>query len=393
MQDLMQRLSRLFAGGFRIFFLSTALYAALLMVGWVGVLAFGWPVSGSNPLAWHAHEMLFGVVVAAIAGFLLTAVPNWTGTQPLAGRGLLALWGVWLLARLGYWLFDPNAAGTASALVIGLDLAFLPLLALAVALPIVRSGNHRNLVMVVLLLVMWLANLFHHFAESPVRGNVLMLDLVTMMMIIIGGRITPLFTRNWLNRNGLAGDRVRSFKPVEILSVALAVAVFVLALLDVSAVVFGSIALAAGLAHLVRLIGWQGWRAWRDPLVWVLHLGYAWIALAFFVRGWGALDPLLRDNAWMHAIGVGAMGTLIIGVMARVCLGHTGRELKLHYTGWLMFALVTVAAVTRTAYAAGWLSSIGLLWLSALTWIIAFVHFAILYFPIVSAPRADGKPG
>ncbi len=389
----MSRVRTLFAGGYRIFFLSVAVYAVLLMAGWLGVLAFGWRLAGTDPLAWHGHEMLFGVVVAAVAGFLLTAVPNWTGTRALDGRPLLGLLLLWLLARLGYWVFDPNMPSLPATMVVVLDLAFLPVLALAVGLPIVRSGKPRNLVIVLLLVLMAGVNLAHHLSDAPERANILMLDLITILMIIIGGRITPLFTRNWLNRNALEGARVRSFAPLEMLAISLAVVVAVVALFDAPGHWLGIFALAAGLANLLRLMGWQGWWAWRDPLVWVLHLGYAWIVLALLLRGWGALDPVMRDNVWVHAIGVGAMGTLIIGVMARVCLGHTGRKLKLHYTAWLMFALVTLSALARVGYAAGWLTSVGMLWLSALTWMLAFTYFAILYWPIVTAPRSDGRPG
>lgn len=386
-------MSLAFAYGFRVFFLSAAAYAVLIVAGWLGVLIFGWPLAGRLPMAWHAHEMIYGVVAAAIAGFLLTAVPNWTGTGRIHGSTLFALWLLWLAGRAGYWLADPAAGGPAAGLAMVLDLAFLPALAIAVAVPIVRSGNRRNLIMIALLSALFATNLWHHSLDLTRPADALALDMITLLMIVIGGRITPAFTRNWMMHNGMDASRVVSTRWLELASIALVVVLATTAAAGAPGPWLAVLAIGAGLCNLARLAQWQGWRTLRDPLVWVLHLGYAWIGIALLLRGIGAALPSVPDAAWLHAIGIGAMGTLILGVMARVSLGHTGRPLALPRSASAIFALITLAAVARVGTAAAWLPRSPALEIAAAAWIAAFVHFLFLYVPILLAPRADGKPG
>ncbi|MGM0658318.1 MAG: NnrS family protein [Pseudomonadota bacterium] len=382
-----------FAAGFRPFFTSCALYAIVLMTGWIGVFMFGWDMAGSQPNNWHAHEMIHGVVVAAIAGFLLTAVPKWTGTRPVEGMALLVLWLLWLAGRIGFWVADTGAANLAGRVVEGIDLFFLPVLAFAVAWPILKTDNRRNLLIVVVLAALFASNLMQGFMPLAQKANVLALDLVMLLMVIIGGRIGPAFTRNWLAQRGLDADAVQVHAWLDKLALALVVLLALASLFALPRQIVGTIALAAALAHLARLLEWQGWRAWRDPLVWVLHLGYAWIIVALLLRGIGGHSFALPWNAWMHALGVGAMGTLILGVMSRATLGHTGHELRLPTGGWLMFALMTVAAVARTGNAAGWFDHNISLTLAGLAWIMAFALFGLLFFPKLLRPRIDGHPG
>lgn len=382
-----------FACGFRVFFASCALYAIALMAAWIGVFAFDWSIAGVRPVAWHAHEMIYGMTAAAIAGFLLTAVPNWTRTGPVHGAALAALWLLWAAGRAGYWLGDPAGNGWIAWLVVLADLMFLPALAWVVARPIITTDNRRNLVMVGLLAALFATNLLHHSDQWTVRANTLALDLIMIMMIVIAGRITPLFTRNWLRRQDMDDSGVRSFAWLEYATIGLALAVVLLAQLGVPLRLTGSMAIAAGLAHAARLCGWQGWRAWRDPLVWVLHVGYAWIIAALVLRGIGHIDGSIPVNAWMHALGAGAIATLILGVMSRVTLGHTGRPLKMPRTGSLVFALITVAALARTGSAAGWIARDPALLVAGVAWIGAFAHFALLFFGKLFSPRVDGQPG
>jgi len=382
-----------FAAGFRPFFASCALYAVILMTGWVGVFTFGWHVAGSQPVNWHAHEMIHGVVAAAIAGFLLTAVPKWTGTRPVDGAGLLALWLLWVAGRIGFWVADTGGPGMAGRFVEAVDLLFLPALAVAVAWPILKTGNRRNLLIVLVLAALFASNLMQGFIPLAQRANILALDLVLLLMVVIGGRIGPAFTRNWLAREGLNAEAVQVHPWLDRLALSLVVLLAIASLSGLPAKVVGTIALAGALANLARLLEWQGWRAWRDPLVWVLHLGYAWIVIALFLRGIAGHTFALPGNAWIHALGVGAMGTLVLGVMSRATLGHTGRELRLPTGGWAMFALVTVAAVARTGNAIGWFDHNVSLSVAGLAWIAAFAIFGLLFFSKLLQPRADGQPG
>lgn len=383
----------MFAAGFRPFFTSCALYAVVLMTAWIGVFTFGWTMAGSRPIDWHAHEMIHGVVVAAIAGFLLTAVPKWTGTRPVHGTGLLILWLLWLAGRIGFWVADTGGASLAGRIAEGVDLLFLPALAFAVAWPILKTDNRRNLLIVLVLAALFASNLMQGFMPLAQKANILALDLVMVLMVVIGGRIGPTFTRNWLIRNGLNAEAVQVHPWLDRVALALVVVLALAALSGLPPWITGTIALAAALAHLARLVEWQGWRAWRDPLVWVLHLGYAWIVIALLLRGVTGHTFALPWNAWIHALGVGAMGTLILGVMSRATLGHTGRALQLPAGGWTMFALVTVAAVARTGNAMGWFDHNLSLSVAGLAWIAAFAIFGLLFFPKLLRPRADGQPG
>lgn len=382
-----------FAYGFRIFFISAAAYALVLMAAWVGHFAFGLDIAGSNPLAWHAHELLFGVVAAAIAGFLLTAVPNWTSKPRLHGWALLLLWGLWLAARVGYFAVDPAGGDLAALAVRLIDLAFLPGLALVIAAPILESGNRRNFVMVALLLGLFVANLLHGIPATARAAAFGSIDLVSVLMALIAGRITPAFTRNWLMRSGRGEPLPRSHAWLDGAAMTALIAMLLAALFDSETMLVAALAMAAAGLHLLRLIGWHGWRAASDPLIWVLHLGYLWIVIGLALRGIGILFDAVPPTAWLHAIGVGAMGTLILGVMARVALGHTGRALQLPRFGGWMFGLITLAAAVRVGAALGQLPYMLSIQIAGLAWMLAFALFLILYIPILFAPRADGKPG
>jgi len=382
-----------FAAGFRPFFASCALYAIVLMTAWIGVFMFGWSMAGSQPNNWHAHEMIHGVVAAAIAGFLLTAVPKWTGTPPVHGGALVLLWLLWVAGRIGFWICDTGTATPTGRIAEGIDLLFLPALAFAVGLPILKTGNRRNLLVVIVLAALFASNLMQGSAPLAQKANILALDLVMLLMVIIGGRIGPTFTRNWLVRRGLDAEAVQVHRWLDITALGLVILLALATLFGTPPQLVGTIALAAGLANLARLLEWQGWRAWRDPLVWVLHLGYAWIVVALLLRGIAGHSLALPWNAWIHALGVGAMGTMILGVMARATLGHTGHELSLPTGGWLMFALISISAIARTGNAIGWFDHNVSLTVAGLTWITAFALFGLLFLPQLMRPRADRQPG
>lgn len=385
----------LLAYPFRPFFLLTGLYGALLILAWVAFLFVGLKLPLSvSPVQWHGHEMLFGMVPAAIVGFLLTAMCNWTGAQPLRGNGLLALIALWAAGRLAMWC----SAHLPLALVAVIDLAFLPAVAIYVARVLLQHGNRRNLILVGMLTALAVANLMMHlgflgvWAAGGAVGELIALDLIAAIMIVIGGRITPAFTANWL--------RMQQRDPAVVLrSESLDRWAMVSALLMVPAdLILGApwigslVALAAALINGWRLLRWRGWHAASEPLLWVLHIGLAWVVIALLLK---AAIPWfgLAGSVWMHALGVGAMGTLILGVMTRVAAGHTGRVIELPRGGVLIYYAISVAALARLAAAFGLADYRMSIILAATTWVFAFILFLLLYWPMLSRPRVDGRPG
>lgn len=379
---------------FRPFFLLCGAYAALVVLAWVGFLFGNWPLPlGWSPLQWHSHEMIYGFVAAAIAGFLLTAMCNWTGARPLQGSGLLALAGLWLAGRLVFWF----AGWLPGWLVAAVDLAFLPVLATYVASVLLRHGNKRNLMLVGVLALLTLGNILFHTGlltgngASLRLGQTLALDVITLMMVIIAGRITPLFTVNWLRNNGVDPERVVRSEAATRASIVGVLAVLVLTLLPVPSWLLGGAALFAGLANGLRLFLWRGWLAAREPLLWILHLAYLWIVVALILRGLAEFTTAITPSVWQHALGVGAMGTLILGVMTRVVMGHTGRPLELVPYAIISYWALIAATIVRLAAASGLIDYRLGVTLAALGWILAFGLFVVLYFPILSRPRADGR--
>lgn len=385
----------LLAYPFRPFFLLTSLYGALLIFAWAAFLFAGLKLPLSvNPMQWHGHEMLFGMVPAAIVGFLLTAMCNWTGAPPLRSYGLLSLIVLWVAGRLAMW----SSAYLPLAVVALIDLAFLPVVAAYVAAVLLKHGNRRNLILVGMLSALALANLMMHLGflgvwpKGSALGELIALDLIAAIMIVIGGRITPAFTANWLRlqqRDPTVVQRSERLDRWAMISALLMVpADLVLGAPWLGAVV----ALAAALINGWRLLRWRGWHAADEPLLWVLHLGIAWVVVALLLK---ALTPWLglASSIWMHTLGVGAMGTLILGVMTRVAAGHTGRVIQLPSGGVLIYYAISIAAIVRLAAAFGFTDYRLSIILAAAAWVFAFVLFLWFYWPILSRPRVDGRPG
>ena len=382
------------ASPFRAFFLLTAIFGVVAIVGWIAMLTGVIPLPPRiAPNWWHAHEMLYGFVPAAAAGFLLTAMPNWTGVAPPRGPVLVALAGLWLLGRfamLGFNWLPPWVIAL-------IDMAFLPTLAAIGLGMLIISGNTRNLPIIGVLLALAAGNGLMHtafmgWAPAMARpGELVALDLIALLIAIIGGRITPAFTRNWLNRRGERHDGVRSWPWLEWSSLLSLAALAVVDLVAPRGVAVAIIAGTAAGLHLLRLILWQGWRTRSDGLVWILHLGYAWLPVAFGLRALDAVGLTGSLTAWMHALGVGAVGTMILGVMARVSVAHTGRGLILQPDAGWMFGLITIGAALRVA--AGFALLPGALYGAGIAWIGAFALFVVNYGPMLCRPRVDGKPG
>jgi uncharacterized protein involved in response to NO len=366
--------------GFRPFFLGAGLWALAAMLLWLAVLEGNVVIpTAFDPVGWHVHEMLFGFVVAAVAGFLLTAIPNWTGRMPLQGLPLAGLFGLWLAGRAAVYGSQWIGAGIAAVV----DLSFLLLLLGVVLREILAGRNWRNLPMPVVLVGLLAANALTHAevvglaATGPV-GQRLGVGIVILLISLVGGRIIPSFTLNWLKKAGRT-SLPPSFGTLDRACVGLAAVALAIWVVAPENRLGGAALVAAGIASLVRLARWRGYLTSAEPLVWSLHLGFVWVPIGLVLVGLGALLPEVPPAAGLHALAAGAMGGMTLAVMTRATLGHTGQPLTAD--GWTaaVYLLVATAAGLRVAaaFAAG--AYLPLLWTSGLTWSTAFAIFAVRY--------------
>lgn len=376
------------AKGFRPFFLLAAVFATIIVPVWLLVLGGSLRSTDYLPATvWHAHEMIFGFAAAVVAGFLLTAVGNWTGRETATGAPLLALAALWIAGRVAM-LFPhllPRALDAA------VDLAFFPALALTLARPLVAARNRRNFVMIAIIGGLAAANAAVH-ADAlgiwPGAGRdatLVAVDLVVLVILIITGRVVPMFTRN-----ATGVDAVRSMPRLD---VATAAAMAALTVIDAVALESTAAALASALVGALAIARSRHWwtgRIVRHPLLWILHLGHAWVAVGMLLRASVALDPALPASAATHALTVGAIGSLTLGMMARVALGHTGRPLVPPRAVAAAFVGITAAAIVRVAGPIAFPSSyMTTLVVAGILWTSAFGAYAVFYAPILWAPRLD----
>jgi uncharacterized protein involved in response to NO len=374
--------------GFRPFYLLAALLAAAAIPVWVaqffGVLGPGGFVGG---MAWHTHEMVFGFAAAVIAGFLFTAARNWTGLPTPTGPTLGALASLWLLGRI-LMLTGP---GWAAAMA---DIAFLPAVAWFLWQPLRRSRN-RNQFFVVILLVLAAMNMGFHLAHagaislSPIAWVHSALLLVVLVVAIMGGRVIPAFTRN-----AIPGLPMRSVPGIEPISLATLAATLIAWLAGLPDPVVAAAALATAVAHALRLWSWNPWATRTRPILWILHVSYAWIALGMLLLAAALAGIAGSASAAMHALGIGAVGGMIMGMMTRTARGHTGRALRADAPEVIAYILVHVAAAVRVFVPLLLPQSYALaLVASAALWSIAFGIYCVVYWPILTRPRLDGQPG
>ncbi|MBI5910150.1 MAG: NnrS family protein [Betaproteobacteria bacterium] len=373
--------------GFRPFYLLAGLFAALSVPVWMAQYA-GWLggyVIIAGPL-WHAHEMLFGYALAVIVGFLFTAGRNWTNQPTPTGASLAAIAALWVAGRV--LVFTPYAFAAAAA-----DTAFALAAAVAIAVPFVRSGNRRNYFFVALLLGMGLANLAFHLGmagllDLPVqRGLQVGLDLVLFIMVVMGGRVIPMFTMN-----GVPGVFCVRLPWIERLATGSVLVLLAADVIGAPDAIIGPIAAVAAAAHAARLGLWRPWRTLKTPIVWILHFAYAWIVLALALRALAAFD-LVPAGLATHALTVGAIGGLTLGMMTRTSLGHTGRPLRAGRAEVFCYAAIQLAALTRVFLPLAFPSlTLHAIVGSGLLWSAAFGVFTVSYWPILSRPRADGRP-
>ncbi len=323
--------ARLFAApilsyGFRVFFLFAGLYGALAMaawLAWIGLHALNFEVVGMSialpPHLWHAHEMIFGYTLAVIAGFFLTAVPSWTGRQAIQGGPLALLAAAWVAARLASW----SSALLSAPLVAALDLLFIALLGLMIGRALIGGGSRRNLVFLPVLAVLFAANLLVHLEilglldDGMARGQLLALDTILLLLTVIGGRVVPAFTTNVLRNSG-AEPLPRSHKALDIASIAAMVLLLLADLIVPGSRFVGAVAGLAALANALRLAGWRGAQTLDRPILWILHLGYAWLVAGLALKAMALLGGWLSEVTALHALTVGAIGSMTVSACSAV---------------------------------------------------------------------------
>jgi len=374
--------------GFRPFFLAGAIYAGLGILIWLPLFFGDITIpTAFSPLDWHVHEMLYGYLPAVITGFLLTAIPNWSGRLPLQGGSLAILVLAWIAGRLAVY-----ASATIGALVAGaIDILFLLLVAAATAREVVAGRNWRNLPPIFVVLIFLAGNVIFHVEEYETGtaefGTRLGIAAAVTLISLIGGRVIPSFTHNWLTREN-PGRLPVPFGRFDIAVLGMSLIALVLWIANPTWIVTAALILAAGVAQVVRLGRWAGDRSLRDRLVLILHIGYAFVPIGFFLLAGAVLFPqALPVSAGIHAWTAGAIGTMTLAIMTRVSLGHTGQPLTAGPLTQTIYAAVLVAALLRVAAAFKTGAEIVLLEAAGTAWITAFWLFAVGYGPLLSRPR------
>ena len=372
-----------FSFGFRPFFLFSAAWAAVAVPVWVASMTLGdGTVGGMDGRLWHIHEMLFGYLAGVIAGFLLTAVPNWTGRLPVTGVKLAGLFGLWAAGRAAGFL--PASMAVPAAVI---DSAFLVVFAVLIWREVLATKNRRNLPVCLLVSVLAAANIAFHLRDQiPLfgpGGERAAVAVVTGLIALIGGRVTPSFTRNWTQAQGLLkGPTAFNRFDAGVLAVTgVALVAWVAAPLSP---VTGAALVVAGGANLVRLARWRGWLARREALVWILHLGYAWLGVGLILLGLAALAPdAVPFTAGVHALTTGAMGVETLAIMTRATRGHTGRPRVADRSTTAVYLLILSAAAVRVSapFLTEW--TVALLAVSATLWALAFAGFVAAYGPML----------
>ena len=380
------KIPTLLSYAFRPFFLLNAIFAIFVVLAWTMTL-HGSGLPGLAPL-WHGHEMLVGFAMATVAGFSLTAVSVWTGRPALNGQPLAWLVVCWLAGRLAMAL----SGWLPLRLVISLDMLFPLLLCMLLGREIVAAGNRRNYVLVAVTALLAVLNALYHLGVGQVIPNAervavyLLIHLILLLVTLIAGRIVPSFTGNWLRMHGSKREPVSTF-PVDVSVVVLTIVVGLAATFMPTHPVTGVLAFATALAHGFRLSRWRGLATKSNPLLFVLHATYAWLPVGYALVGCSIFGWLISPTAALHALTMGAIGSMVLAVTTRVSLGHTGRPLQ----------------ATRATVAAYWIMMIGILIrvlgpltgmdylliidLSAAAWTLAFALFVWIYWPILTRPR------
>ncbi len=377
-----------FSYGFRPFFLGAALFAGVAIPVWILIVAgVGDSVSLSASRNWHVHEMVFGFLPAVVTGFILTAIPNWSDRPPIRGRELMFLFGLWLAGRVVMTI--PWFPSFVSSIVEG---SFLVTVAWVVWREIAAAKSWSIAPMGGLITLYAGANSsFHVLAlrgaptDLPVR---MALALVMILLALIGGRVTPNFTREFLTSQDKT-QQPAPFSRFDVVSIILVAIASVVWTVQPQATATGLMLVMAGSVNLGRLSRWQGWATWRDPLVLILHLGYGWLALSLLVLGGAILGIGLPNEDAVHALTTGAVGVMTLAVMTRASLGHTGRPRQAGPMTIIIYVLVTLGAILRIFGPSTGLPSTLVLGLAALGWSGAYLLFVLVYGPFLLRPTLE----
>jgi uncharacterized protein involved in response to NO len=379
-----------FSFGFRPFFLSAAVFAGIALPIWAMIL------SGADntdflyvPREWHVHEMIFGFLPAVIAGFLFTAMPNWTDRPPIKGLPLMMLWALWLAGRLVIAIPWPPPFVCAI-----IDVAFLAALATIVWREIAIGKAWDRSPIGVLISLYAIANLLFHVralsdsaTDLPER---MALSVIIMLLALIGGRVIPSFTLEYLSGRGMP-QQPPSFSPVDGASILLAAIAAIAWTVQPEAMVTGWLLVVAGLMNFIRLLRWYGWLAWREPLVLILHVGYGWLAMSLLILGAAILEVGLHQEDAVHVLTTGAVGSMTLAIMTRASLGHTGRPRHAGPMTVMIYSLVNVGAMLRVIGPSMDLPTSLVLGLSAMIWSGGYLLFAVVYGPFLLRPSLDGE--
>jgi uncharacterized protein involved in response to NO len=361
------------AAGHRAFFLAAGIWGTAGLAFWVAAMAGLLPLSAS----WHGHEMLFGFAVAAIAGFLMAAVPKWTDGETILGTRLVFLLALWLIGRIAM------IEGT----VRWLDLLFLPTFAGFILADIVRARNKRNYQVPVMLIGLAALNALYHFYDDVLALHAATY-LVAALIALIGGRIVPAFTQNALRMASHRDVTCTTPAWLEAIAVPSVILVVLTELFAQHTMFSAGAALISGIILLVRMAGWHSLKTRRMPIVWILHVGYAWVPIGFLLKAASELAHLVPHSAALHALTAGAIGTMILAVASRAALGHAGLPLKVSRWTVLAYALVIAGAALRVT-----VPHPHAMMLAGALWSAGYAIFAVVYWPILIRPRIDGRPG
>jgi len=389
----MKSSNRLFALGFRPFYLLATLFAIVSVASWLLSLTAVVETNGYlRGVGWHSHEMVFGFAIAVMTGFLLTAVRNWTGLPTPTGWALAVMAAVWLTGRLLIVTGPPMLAAI-------VDVAFVPLLAVAIASPIIRSRNQRNYKIIALLVLIAVTNVIYHLASlGPLSDRlayttvITAIDLMTILFAVVAGRVIPAFTKN-----AVLGSAPRHARWLEFLVFGSLVLIIVARLssdwVAVPLMITTAILVVASVSHLFRLALWQPQLTARNPLLWMMPVSYSWLPLALFLRALAGYS-IVSQGVWIHALTMGAISGLMLAMMMRSALGHTGRPLVasgVDMTAFLLLQLAAIIRVTASLFATEHYQLAVLF--SGVTWVLAFGVFLSRYLPMLVRPRIDGRPG
>ena len=386
--------SPLWASAFRPFYLLGALYAPLLVAAWLGAYLGLWNLpAGEVPLKLqHGHEFVFGFAAAIIAGIVLTALPSWAGTEEIRGGRLMLLVALWLLGRIAFWAAPCLPPWLPPLLPAAIDCLLFPAMFAMLAPQLLRAGNRLYLLLLPILLALFAANAIYHHglatADHAQAWTALRLAIYAIIVLYVlkGGVLAPIFTGNALREKGRGEPAPCNMK----LEVAATGALLLLAALDLAAApaaATGAAALACAVLHSWRCARWQGWRVADVPLLLVMHLGFAWLLFAFVLKAVAELTGLVPEAAWLHAFTVGSLGLMMLGLMTRVSLRHTGRPLVVPRTMLVAWALVFVAALLRLAATVHGLGS-DVIALSAILWATAFALYFMVFAKVLLTPSA-----